>query len=240
MSIAALAGRRFEVQFIGVAGDRVLPWRVSIVDGALASVRAGFVREPHLAVSHTVAAGRAAMGLTPGAPVAFDDFGLERWDGRRWVRYRLPPGDEPDVPIGVNVGLGRCVLWVEHVECSPIGDLDIRRIIEDGQLMQVDARPSTVAAGGDVVSRLTWSELMDDRLHPDRERAAVRTQWRGSAADIHTMRVGLRLLREALDADRADRIARLTRDQVLVDAVAILRAVGRCLHDDGSPAEPAW
>jgi hypothetical protein len=240
MRVEGLAGRRFDVQFVCAVGDRVLPWWVAVVDGSWASICAGFVSEPHVAVSHTVDAGRVALGLTTTAPVAFDDFGLERWDGRRWLRYRLPPGDEPDVPIGVNVGLGRCVLWLERVMRSPIGDVDICRVVEDGELMQVDARPASASAVGDVMSRVAWCDLMDDRLSPEWERPASRVQWRGSAADIHAMRVGLRTVRSALDADREARIERTTRDQVLVDAVAILRGIGRCLRDDGSPAEPVW
>jgi hypothetical protein len=235
--VPGLAVRRVELQFICVVGDRVLPWKVRVREGELVAIEAGFVDRPELAIGHSRDAGRLLLGLEPRDRVGADDLALERWGGRRWVRHLVPPRDEQAIAVAVNIGAGRRLTWIECVEQSPIGDLYIERSLVDGTLDTTATTTTRSARTADVVSRVGWADLMEDRLRMSSTGVVPRLQWRGSAADIHTLRVAIRAMRARLDDDPNER---QRRDRVLVDATSLLRQVGRRLRPDGTVGDPAW
>jgi hypothetical protein len=235
--VPGLAVRRAELQFICLVGDRVLPWKARVREGALVAIDAGFVDQPDVAIGHSRDAGRLLLGLEPVDPVGPDDLALERWDGRRWVRHPVPPRDEQTIDVAINIGAGRRLTWIECVERSPIGDLHIERSLAGGTLETVATTTARPTATADVISRVGWPDLMDDRLRASSTGVVPRLEWRGSAADIHTLRVAIRAMRASLDDDPNER---QRRDRVLVDAAVALRQVGRRLRADGTAGDPLW
>jgi hypothetical protein len=222
--------RSADLQLRCVDGPRVWPWSIGVRDDTIARVDASFDQDRSEVVAHTVTVGWRLLGLSVRGFHRLDEMVVEQLRHGEWRRHAMPPLDEEPVDLRAR-DAESAIVWHERVLDSPIGTLFVARNLSQGRLRLVSASTKPPAGASGVGSDVAWREMLMARHPASVEDVTTRRAWRGNEYEVRMVRTAL-LRRRHVPSVSADRLA---RDQVLLDVLAVLRAMRRVLRGN-----PLW